>query len=95
MEIKTIAWKIHIVHPPKSSKLPNPKAVAANAIIGKQQGDSKTVRRTPEAPNLSKLFANLMLFKYTLNQRNRRIFRDLRIEYLPKPMVLALNRNIP
>ena len=48
--------KIHIVQPPKSSKLPKPKADATNAKRGKQQGESNAVKNIPIVPNLSMLF---------------------------------------
>lgn len=60
MLTKTIAWKIHIVQPPKSSKLPNPNAEAANANSGKQQGESIAVRNSPKVPNLSMLIVSFI-----------------------------------
>lgn len=57
---KTIAWKTHIVQPPKSSKLPNPNAEAANAKSGKQQGENIAVRNSPAVPYWSMLVVSFI-----------------------------------
>lgn len=43
-----------MVHPPKSSKVPKPRAEAANANRGKQQGENSAVKKSPAVPNVSK-----------------------------------------
>src|SRR3546814_3950983 len=57
----TIAWNSHMVQPPRSSKPPKPRAVAANMKSGKQQGENRTITTSPMMPNLSMLPANFMI----------------------------------
>jgi hypothetical protein len=64
-EIMTMTRKIHIVHPPNSSKLPNPNVDAPNAKRGKQQGENMAVVKRPIVPNLSMLFVSF-IFKLIL-----------------------------
>jgi hypothetical protein len=48
-----------MVHPPNSSKLPNPKAARAKPDNGKQHGDARAVTKSPIVPILSRLILML------------------------------------
>lgn len=48
--------------------LPNPNTDATNAKMGKQQGESIAVRKSPAVPNLSILFFNF-IFVLIMNPR--------------------------
>lgn len=52
------------VHPPKSSKDPQPIAVSIKPKSGKQHGEVMAVKKIPTTPSLSRLVENFIDFKY-------------------------------